>query len=264
MNVTVLPSLAALSGAAAEIVADVALASVAARGSFAIALAGGGTPRGTYERLATGFTARIPWDRTEVYFGDERCVEPTHPESNFRMVSESLLSRVAIPTANIHPVRASGEAPALVAEEYEGLLRRRFDDGPAEVSSIVERDGTALREIADAVDGNVRPTFDLTILGMGEDGHTASLFPGAAALEARLRWVAATTAPPDAAVRDRITLTLPMLNRSRSVLFLCAGRRKREVLRQVLAGGSSAARYPAARVRGIEETRWLVDEEAGG
>ena len=264
MMFSILPSLAALHDAAAREVVERAHESVEARGQFAVALAGGGTPRGAYELLATRYADEMPWEHTDIYFGDERCVEPDHPASNYGMVKATLLDRVKIPAANVHPIRATGAAAAQVAEEYEGLLRRTFDLGTTEAASLVAREGAMRHEVSDAVIGDVPPTFDLALLGVGEDGHTASLFPGSPSLDEQRHWVLPAIAPPGAAVRERITLTFAALNRSRAVLVLCAGELKRDVLREIRVAGDAARRFPAVRARGIVATRWLVDAEAAG
>jgi 6-phosphogluconolactonase len=179
----------------------------------------------------------VAWDRTEVCFGDERCVPPHNPASNFRTAWSTLLAHVPIVEERIH--RIPGElGPDAAARDYDARLRQLFVDEP---------------DI---------PTFDVAVMGVGADGHTASLFPGDAAVEERRRWAAPAYAPPEAKVRERVTLTLPVLNRARVVLFLCAGAEKRDVVSRILSGTESE--LPAARVHGMERTVWLLDRAAAG
>lgn len=233
---TVVEDPAALARAAAEEVARRADEAVAARGAFTWALSGGSTPRALYALLAdpaAGFRDRIPWARTEVFFGDERNVPPDHPDSNHRMASEALLSHV--PVAAVH--RIEGERPAgEAADRYAALLRQRFGAGAP-------------------------PRLDLVLLGLGADGHAASLFPGSPALEERARWVSAAWVPALGA--HRITLTLPVLDAAAAVLFLVAGRDKAGPLRALLAPGPPT--IPAARVRPeAGALRVLADRAAAG
>ncbi|MCC7129450.1 MAG: 6-phosphogluconolactonase [Anaerolineae bacterium UTCFX2] len=218
-------------------------AAVERRGVFLVALAGGSTPRGLYARLAAPeFAGYVDWSKTHVFWGDERCVPPNHPDSNFRLASHSLLEHVSIPSANIH--RMHGELPPETATaEYEAELAGFFGSASAPTSGF---------------------TFDLTLLGMGEDGHTASLFPGSPALQIRDHWVAAVphTSPPEPLV-DRLTLTLPALNASRSVLFLVSGEQKAAALRQTMMPADAASPKPAALIRPAQgDLLWLVDQAA--
>jgi 6-phosphogluconolactonase len=238
-TVHVFPDAESLASDAATRIARLARETIDARGAFRVALAGGTTPRRAYELLAEHHRDDVDWSRVEVYFGDERCVPPDDAESNFAMAWRALLSRVPVTPANVHPMYQGGELPEVAAARYDALLRR---------SAV---------------------TFDLTLLGVGEDGHTASLFPGAPSLAERARWASAVEAPPAMKTRWRVTLTLPALDASRRVMVLCAGAPKREVVSQVLSADPSAAeaaadRYPAAMVRGAEETVWMVDAAATG
>jgi 6-phosphogluconolactonase len=234
-DVEVLADLGALSRAAAEHVVRDARDAVRRRGRFTIALAGGSTPRALYELLAGEYRARVDWARTEVFFGDERCVPPDDAASNYAMACDALLGRV--PAARVH--RIAGERPADdAARAYDAELRAAFPDDRA-------------------------PTFDVALLGLGADGHTASLFPGDAALEERTAW--AVPVPPPESVPphvERVTVTLPVLDRSRAVYVLAAGGEKRTVVRRILAGEAPA--LPAARVHGMERTAWLLDRDAAG
>jgi 6-phosphogluconolactonase len=216
MNLRVLPDAAAVATAAAEAIAE---ASAASGERFAIALSGGSTPQATYRLLAgEGYRDRIDWARWNVFFGDERRVPLDDPRSNYRNAREALLDHVPIPSGQIHPLTD--------ADQYEGLLRAYFGEAPR---------------------------FDLLMLGMGDDGHTASLFPGSLSLLEQERWV---IAPADVVQgMARLTLTLPALNAAKRTLFLVAGEEKAAPLARIQAG----EQLPAAMVQHAE---WLVDEAA--
>ena len=225
----------ALVSVAAERVVRAAEAAVERRGRFTIALSGGRPPRPLYELLGGPLRDRVPWERTEIYFGDERCVPPSHPESNFAAARHALLGYV--PLARVH--RIEGELPPeRAAANYDATLRAAFPD-------------------------DLAPTFDVVLLGVGPDGHTASLFPGGAALDVRDRWAVAVPTPTTVAPHvPRVTVTLPPLERAREVWFLATGADKRDVLRRVLDG--DGAGLPAARVHGALRTTWLIDRAAHG
>ena len=215
------------------------------RGRFTLVLAGGSTPAALYELLASPpYSSRIDWPRVEVFFGDERCVPPDHASSNYAMAQRTLLSRVPLLSQNIH--RISGELP------------------PAEAAAAyAETIGSVLLP-----ENALVPRFDLILLGMGDDGHTASLFPGMPALHERDAWVVSSPVPdyvrPAVA---RVTLTLPVLNAAREVLFLVTGQAKAETVRRVLRDAEhevAAAALPAAQVRPRDGgLMWLLDESAG-
>lgn len=221
-----------LAHRAARWIAEIAAAS---QGRFAISLSGGSTPRRLYQLLAEPpFSQTMPWDRIHWFWGDERFVPPDHPDSNYRMAREALLSRAPIPIANIHAVETGGD-PAAAARAYEKTLKSYYG--------------------AEALDP-ARPLFDIELLGLGPDGHTASLFPATKVLEERQRWVAEVVgAKPEV----RITLTYPALESSRHTAFLVAGADKREPLSRVLAGDRE---LPSGRVRPAGELVWFVDEQA--
>jgi 6-phosphogluconolactonase len=228
---------AALADAAARVIVDAAHESVAARGRFTLVLAGGATPRATYTRLAAPPLAeRMPWDRTWVFFGDERCVPPDHPESNYRMASETLLSKVAIPGDHVFRMRGDAEDPEAAAAEYAQTLATVFATRRGEL-----------------------PRFDLVLLGMGLDGHTASLFPGSPAAKEVFRPVIAVHAAA-AALPQRLTLTFPLLNAAARVVFLISGAEKAKVVKAMLRDG---AILPASSVRPEHGTLiWIVDRAA--
>ena len=226
-----------LSQKAAEQFILLANEAAAKSGRFTVALSGGSTPKALYSLLATPqYSQRIPWNRVHLFWGDERCVPPDHAESNYRMVYESLLSKIKIPADNVH--RMAGEQePRLAAIEYEAVLTEFFNLSKPDL-----------------------PRFDLIFLGLGEDGHTASLFPGSAALSETARLVAAVYIEKLKA--HRLTLTLPALNQGAQITFLVAGKSKAEILKALLEGGATT-QYPAALVQPrAGKLTWLVDEEA--
>jgi 6-phosphogluconolactonase len=214
---------------------------IAAAGRFTVALSGGSTPLRLYRLLAEPpYRDRVAWDAVHVFWGDERAVPPDHRDSNYGAAHAALLSRVAIPPANVHRIRGEAADPEAAAAEYEEELRRCFQIAPGGL-----------------------PRFDLVLLGMGADGHTASLFPGSAAAREEDRLVVAAWVEKLGAYR--VTLTTPVLNNAACVLFLVAGAEKAEVLGRVLQGGPAAAAYPAGRIRPrAGELIWLVDRAAAG
>ena len=203
-----------------------------------MALSGGSTPRRLYEVLASDYRDELPWRRVHLFLGDERWVPPDHADSNFRMVAESLLDGLPIPAENVHPIRTDLPDPVEAAHQFDLVIDGYL--GPL-----------------------ARPGFDLILLGIGDDGHTASLFAGSPALHARDLAAMAVQAPAHVPVKDRVTLTLPFINRSRHVIYLAAGEGKREILTQVLRDpDAAAARYPAAAARGMVTTEWFIDQAA--
>jgi len=235
---SVFPDLNSLVASAAEQVVTLAGAAIAARGRFAIGLSGGSTPRPLYELLASpAFASRIDWTNVHVFWGDERCVPPDHPDSNYRMARETLLDHVPLPPDNIH--RLAGELdPATAAADYEAHLRAFF-----------------------AGDGEAGPRFDLLLLGMGDDAHTASLFPGTAALGETERWVAANYVEKLDAWR--LTLTPPALNAAAEIMVLVSGASKADAFHAVLSGPTDPDKYPAQVLNPNNgRLRWLVDSEA--
>ena len=227
-------------GAASWLLTHVLASVSAGRQRPAVCLAGGSTPRRLYEILASPDVApRFPWDRVHWFWGDERFVPHDHPDSNYRMVRAALLSRAPIPEANVHPVPAgvAGLSPDDAAAEYERTLKQFYGAGTLDPA---------------------RPLFDATLLGLGEDGHTASLLPGEPVLKERTHWVAAVAhGRPEV----RITLTYPALESSRNIAFLVAGAAKRSVLARARAGDPA---LPATHVRAAAGGRlhWLADKAA--
>jgi 6-phosphogluconolactonase len=235
-RVEVFDDAAALLDAAADAVAAVAAESIAARGRMTIALSGGSTPRGLYQRLAGAWRDRIDWTRVHVFWGDERCVPPTHADSNYRLARESLLDHVPVPATQIHRMPGDVE-PVAAARQYAATLEATLGDATA----------------------GLRGVLDLVLLGLGADGHTASLFPGSAAVDETERTVVAT--PPAEGRGWRLTLTLPVLNAARSTLWLVTGDSKAPALAAVLENLPAPVPLPAQRVTG-HDVRWLVDRAA--
>jgi len=235
-SIEVLATAADLFHAAAEEFVRVGRAGIGAQGRFTVALSGGSTPKGLYSLLASKY-ADFAWNRVFLFFGDERHVPPTDPESNYRMVEESLLAKIAIPAENVFRVPAENPDTSAAAADYEAQLRRFFELRPGEF-----------------------PRFDLILLGMGPDGHTASLFPDSPALDEQSRlvvanWVARFNT-------HRITFTFPVLNRAAEVIFLASGPDKADILHQVLEDKSTPS-LPSQRVQPSDgKLLWMLDEAA--
>src|SRR5690606_7016618 len=206
-------------------------------GPFSLNLADGSTPKRLYELLARPPRRdRIDWSRLHLFFGDERYVSHADPDSNYRMVHEALVAHVPLPPGNVHPV-PSGPSPAEAASAYEAELKSFYG--------------------ADRLDPS-RPLFDVTLLGLGPDGHTASLFPDSAALDEHVAWVLPVigSKPPP----QRITLTFPPLNSSAAVVFLAVGAEKQPMVKRLLGGDQN---LPAGRIRPVGELHWFLDALAG-
>jgi 6-phosphogluconolactonase len=226
---------ARLSLAAAGLIADRARQAVARRGRFCMALSGGRTPLRTYQQLGRPpFRDRVPWAQSHLFWGDERCVAENDPRSNFKMAREALLDRVPLPPGQVHPIRCAAD-PQSAAQAYQTLLQGFFS--PAEAR------------------------FDLVLLGLGEDGHTASLIPGTSAPLETLRLVTALQRIDEDFAR--VTLTAPAINLARLVVFLVSGRSKATILHRVLQG--PPGQFPAQLIAPHEgEVIWLVDKAAAG
>ncbi len=230
----VLPDAASASRAVAEGLAERARTAVEARGRFAVALAGGTGPEGAYRLLGDEpLRSAIPWEGVHLFWGDERCVPPAHPRSNFRMALHAFVSRVPIPPENVH--RMPGEArPADGARRYAEDLEELYGPGV--------------------------PRFDLIHLGLGPDAHTASLFPFSPALHERETTVAAALHPTE---EWRLTLTVPVLNAAQEVEFLAPGAGKADVVRRVIEGPLDPLRLPAQLVRPTSgPPTWVLDADA--
>ncbi|QSJ14504.1 6-phosphogluconolactonase [Nostoc sp. UHCC 0702] len=232
-TVEVLPDQSALVARSLELILSKLETAIEQQGRFTIALAGGSTPKPLYEAIAT---QKLPWDKIHVFWGDERYVPPDHPDSNERMTRQAWLNRVDIPAANIHAVPTLSGDPAASAAEYEQHIQQFFDSAPGEF-----------------------PSLDVVLLGMGDDAHTASLFPHTEALKVRDRLI--TVGNKDG--NPRITFTYPFINSARSVIFLVAGANKRAALAQVFAPVADDSTYPSRLIQAQEELWWLLDAAAG-
>jgi 6-phosphogluconolactonase len=238
-EIRVFPNLEELSDAAARLFAQMACRRAAEGALFCAALSGGSTPRRLYELLAgTPYAGQVPWGDVHLFQVDERCVPPGHPESNYRMIHETLLVRVPLPEENFHRMAAE-------QADLEGTARKHAGE---------------LAQVLHAEPGEV-PQLDLVLLGMGADGHTASLFPRSPALGEQTVWVRAN--PVKKLGTWRMTLTLPVLNAAVQIVFLVSGAEKAETLRRVLKGPLQVEQLPAQGVRPVNgRVSWYVDEAA--
>jgi 6-phosphogluconolactonase len=239
LDARVLPDLVSLSRAVLEETFPIIQEAVSKRGRFAIALSGGHTPGKMYSLWAQTeqYRNKTPWDRVHLFWSDERCVPADDPRSNYRMARETLISQVPIPAENVHPMPTNLSSPEECARAYETELLKFFGSEP--------------------------PAFDVQLLGIGDEGHTASLFPGSPALGEKVRWVAAVrvaAAPP-----QRITLTPVVLNQGRNTFFLVAGEGKSAILSAIRdEPASQPSQYPAARIHPAREPVWFLDQAAAG
>jgi 6-phosphogluconolactonase len=232
----VLPDAGAVAREAADRIVELSEACIETTGRFSIALSGGSTPKALYQLLATPhYQSQIDWPGIDIFFGDERCVPPDHVDSNYRMARETLLGRVPIPGDNVYRLRGEAKDPNEAAREYGHTLKERFGNGG----------------------------IDLVLLGLGDDGHTASLFPGTSALDETKHRCIASYVPKLHAWR--LTLTAPFINRSPNVLFLVTGAAKANVVGTVLEGNEQARRFPASLIRPTNgKLTWLLDAPAAG
>jgi 6-phosphogluconolactonase len=232
-RVEVLENTPAIVQRALTLVVDRIQAAIAQRGLCTLALAGGSTPKPLYEQLAS---QDLPWDKLHIFWGDERYVPVDHPDSNAGMARQAWLNHVPIPAANIHQMPTHPADPAAAAAQHDAELQTFFRVGPGEF-----------------------PSFDIILLGMGDDGHTASLFPHTPALQVGDRGI--TVGDKDG--NPRLTFTAPLINAARAVLFLVAGANKRPALAQVFSPDCDTAQYPSGLIRPVGELWWLLDEAAG-
>lgn len=239
-NVRIFDHAEELVKAAAEAFVISAQEAIDRSGRFVIALAGGSTPQPLYERLADApYCRQIDWSRVFFLWNDERTVGPEHPESNYKMARDALLCRVPVDPERV--LRMSGEA----------------EDSDRAAADYQQRIATAL----DVPEDGPAPRLDLILLGIGQDGHTASLFPYTAALEEQRRWVVANHVPQKNT--RRLTMTLPILNAAREIVFLVTGANKADVLREIVKGPADIARLPAQAIRPIDGQQiWMVDRDA--
>lgn len=225
-----------VASAAADLFIDISAAAIREHGKFRVALSGGSTPKRTYQLLAER-NAKVDWSNVDLFWGDERCVRADDPQSNFRMTSEALLRHVPVPPGNVHRVRTELDSPEAAAQEYE---REIFD---------------TFRATADT------PRFDLALLGLGTNGHTASLFPNSRVLHENHRMVVADYV--EEVSMWRITMTVPLLNAARTIAFLIAGQEKAEVVSEVVYGAKDVERLPAQLIQPTNgKLVWILDESA--
>jgi len=237
MKIYAYPTVAVMNDAVVNAIREKSSAAIARHGAFHIALAGGGTPKSIYQLMAEEPNkSEFPWDKTHFYFGDERCVPADHPDSNYRMAREALLAKVPVPEANIHPIRIDQQNVAASAAHYAQELRKLL---PPKESLAA---------------------FDLVLLGIGDDGHTASLFPGTEILQENDKWVDAVYVKKFDAWR--ISLTYPILNAAASVFVIAAGGGKSHILHEVLCNPSGELRYPVQRIQPDGELVWYLDTAA--
>jgi 6-phosphogluconolactonase len=224
-----------LARTAAEQFVGFARASVASEGRFTVALSGGSTPRAMFLLLSEEpLRSSVPWDKTFLFWSDERMVPPDHPDSNYRMANESLISKVPVPASNIHRMRGELE-PSVAADEYEAELAAFF--------------------------GSRRPRFDLILLGMGDDGHTASLFPGTEALAEENRDITFNYVPKFSLFR--LTMTAPEINSAANVSFVVSGPSKSAILKKVLQGPYQPKQLPSQSIKPTNgKLRWMLDRDA--
>lgn len=239
-TVCILPDSKALARAGAETIVKAAHEAIATDGRFSIALSGGSTPKAIFEFLASDHAAGgcpVNWEKVHVFFGDERCVPADHAESNYRMAFDALLSKVPIPPSQVY----------------------RIQTGLGETAAA-ERCMADLRAVCWSPAGTV-PHLDLVMLGMGNDGHTASLFPETSALNEECAWVVANWVPKLST--HRITFTYPLINAAKEVLFIAGGAEKATMLRNVLRGDPTGQSYPSQKVKPVNgKLTWMVDEAA--
>ncbi|RJX30738.1 MAG: 6-phosphogluconolactonase [Oxalobacter sp.] len=234
--IQILDDASALANAAAKLFADEARKAVALRGRFLVLLAGGETPRHTYELLGRQpYRSSVPWSAVHFFWGDDRCVPLRDARSNFTMARHAILDHLPIQREQLHPIYCIGATPQKAAAEYELGLKGFF--------------------------AGAQPVFDLALLGLGEDGHTASLLPGSSSLQEAKRWTAVSKRPEEKF--SRVTLTVPVLNQARRIVFLVSGENKASVLQHILQDTGSPTPYPAQLIRPKNgQVDWLVDRAA--
>lgn len=238
-SVTVCPSLDALGQTAGRFIAQLADKYVTKKGRFSIALSGGSTPRFLYDALSRPpLSGEIPWGGVILFWGDERCVPEDHPDSNFGMANTHLLSKIPIPSENIFAFPLKMTEPSAAASAYEDMIYDCFDPAEDEI-----------------------PSFDLMILGLGADGHTASLFPDTSALKEKDDWVVAN--PVEKLGETRLTFTYPLINQAKHILFLAAGKEKSPIIKTLLSPEQIDSPYPASQVVPVAgQCYFFIDDAA--
>lgn len=231
-SVNIVADRQALVTQASELIIQKIQTAIAQKGICTIALAGGSTPKPIYENIAQ---ANLPWDKIHIFWGDERYVPPTHPDSNYKMTQEAWLNKVDFPESNIHPMPTDGDNPQADADKHNQELLDFF-------------------QVTEQI-----PAFDLILLGMGDDGHTASLFPNTNALQVCDRLVTVGNKEDNL----RITFTVPIINQAKCVIFLVSGESKQEALVQVFSEEADGNQYPSKLIKPQGELIWFIDEAAG-
>ncbi|MBD2326305.1 6-phosphogluconolactonase [Alkalinema sp. FACHB-956] len=236
-RIEILPDVAGVVTRSRALIVERLQTAIAERGIATIALSGGSTPQPLYEQLAT---ENLPWEKIHLFWGDERYVPYDHPDSNYRMVKRAWIDRVGLPSENIHPMPTQFADPASAAIQHEADLRIFFttyfaDSPPTEW-----------------------PALDVILLGMGDDAHTASLFPGTAALQVRDRWITVG----EKSGQPRLTFTIPLINAARSVIFMLAGANKQAALQHVFALEADDFLYPSRFIQPQGELWWIMDQAA--
>jgi 6-phosphogluconolactonase len=232
-EVLIYPDRPALVAAALQLMIEQIRAAIAERQSCAIALSGGSTPQPLYAALAA---ADLPWDQIQIFWGDERYVAATHPDSNYGMTKRVWLDLVTIPAENVHPMPTDFAQPQLAADDYDRQITAHF-----------------------GLEAGLIPVFDIVLLGMGDDGHTASLFPHTAALSVIDRLI--TVGDKDG--EPRLTFTFPLINQARQVIFLVSGASKQTALAEIFAQTGDVSAYPSRGIKPQGDLFWLLDAAAG-
>ena len=246
-EIRIFPDLEQASEALAKEIAFLSKDILRHHSSFTLALSGGKTPDRLYQIFGERYAGFFDWSGVHLFFSDERVVPFTHQESNYALVNRTLLQKIPIPRSNIHPMPVDIDPPQKAAEAYDRDLRAFFGcEGAA--FSTEEKD-----------------TFDVMVLGLGEDGHTASLFPESDVLEEEQLWVKDVQAPETVRPRKRLTLTYPVINKSKYIFLLVAGKNKRGIVQKILKSGRENRQgFPAEKIKAVGKISWYLDREAAG
>jgi 6-phosphogluconolactonase len=239
-----------LSWQAAEAISIGAVESVTKKGSFTLMLSGGNSPRETYRALGRPpQSLAMPWPYIHLFWGDERCVPSEHEESNYGNAYRDFIGQVFIPPENIHRIICENKSPEDAAQDYEKKVRDFFNSRERKCSDNIRGDQVCRL-----------PVFDMIILGLGKDGHTASLFPESSAIEEMEKWFTSTESSLATPAIDRITVTLPVINAASTVIFIVAGKGKKRILNSILNNTKTSKRYPASGVQPGGKLIWYILE----
>ncbi len=242
MDIKVFPDLKQMGSALAEKIVELSQEAIEQRKVFSLVLCGGKTPQLFYHLLGTQYSEKIQWNAVHLFWGDERWVPFYHPESNYAMANELMISKVSIPKENVHPMPVDAQTPNEGADIYEKKIKLYFEG--------IESVGKGF-------------TFDAVILGLGEDGHSASLFPDSPALFESKRWVIPVQAPASYPTKDRLTLTFPVINGSKNVFFLVSGEKKFEIIQSIFKGKKvPGKKYPAEMVQPKGQLFWFIASQS--